>query len=112
MNKNNFDVVVIGSGPGGYVCAIRLAQLGFNTAIIEKYNSLGGTCLNVGCIPSKSLLDSSHHYEDIIKNAVSHGIEINGKINLNFNKMIERKNSVVNQTVKGIDFLMNKNKNG
>ena len=110
MNKNNFDVVVIGSGPGGYVCAIRLAQLGFNTAIIEKYNSLGGTCLNVGCIPSKSLLDSSHHYEDIIKNAVSHGIEINGKINLNFNKMIERKNSVVNQTVKGIDFLMNKNK--
>ena len=110
MNKNNFDVVVIGSGPGGYVCAIRLAQLGFNTAIIEKYNSLGGTCLNVGCIPSKSLLDSSHHYEDIIKNAVSHGIEINGKINLNFNKMIDRKNSVVNQTVKGIDFLMNKNK--
>ena len=110
MNKNNFDVVVIGSGPGGYVCAIRLAQLGFNTAIIEKYNSLGGTCLNVGCIPSKSLLDSSHHYEDIIKNAMSHGIEINGKINLNFNKMIERKNSVVNQTVKGIDFLMNKNK--
>ena len=110
MNKNNFDVVVIGSGPGGYVCAIRLAQLGFNTAIIEKYNSLGGTCLNVGCIPSKSLLDSSHHYEDIIKNAVSHGIEIKGKVNLNFNKMIDRKNSVVNQTVKGIDFLMNKNK--
>ena len=68
MSTNKFDVVVIGSGPGGYVCAIRLSQLGFKTAIIEKYNSLGGTCLNVGCIPSKSLLDSSHHYHDILKN--------------------------------------------
>ena len=76
MSENKFDVVVIGSGPGGYVCAIRLAQLGFKTAIIEKYKSLGGTCLNVGCIPSKSLLDSSHHYEDIIKHAENHGIEI------------------------------------
>ena len=81
MSKNKFDVVVIGSGPGGYVCAIRLAQLGFKTAIIEKYNSLGGTCLNVGCIPSKSLLDSSHHYDDILKHASNHGIEISGKIN-------------------------------
>ena len=110
MNENSFDVVVIGSGPGGYVCAIRLSQLGFKTAIIEKYQSLGGTCLNVGCIPSKSLLDSSHHYDDIIKNASNHGIEINGEINLNFEKMIDRKNKIVNQTVKGIDFLMNKNK--
>lgn len=110
MSQNKYDVVVIGSGPGGYVCAIRLSQLGFNTAIIEKYNSLGGTCLNVGCIPSKSLLDSSHHYHDILKNASTHGIEINGEIKLDFHKMIERKNSVVNQTVKGIDFLMNKNK--
>ena len=74
MSENKFDVVVIGSGPGGYVCAIRLAQLGFKTAIIEKYKSLGGTCLNVGCIPSKSLLDSSHHYEDIIKHAENHFI--------------------------------------
>ena len=110
MSKNKFDVVVIGSGPGGYVCAIRLAQLGFKTAIIEKYNSLGGTCLNVGCIPSKSLLDSSHHYDDILKNVMNHGIEIDGEIKLNFSKMIERKNSVVNQTVKGIDYLMDKNK--
>ena len=110
MSENKFDVVVIGSGPGGYVCAIRLAQLGFKTAIIEKYKSLGGTCLNVGCIPSKSLLDSSHHYEDIIKHAENHGIEISGKINLNFKKMIERKDGVVQQTVKGIDYLMNKNK--
>ena len=109
MIENKFDVVVIGSGPGGYVCAIRLAQLGFKTAIIEKYKSLGGTCLNVGCIPSKSLLDSSHHYDDIMNHAVNHGIEISGEINLNFNKMIERKNGIVNQTVKGIDYLMKKN---
>ena len=109
MSTNKFDVVVIGSGPGGYVCAIRLSQLGFKTAIIEKYNSLGGTCLNVGCIPSKSLLDSSHHYHDILKNASKHGIEIDGEVKLDFNKMIDRKNNVVSQTVKGIDFLMDKN---
>ena len=110
MSLNKFDVVVIGSGPGGYVCAIRLAQLGFKTAIIEKYNSLGGTCLNVGCIPSKTLLDSSHHYHDIMKNANSHGIEIDGEVKLDFQKMIDRKNKVVDQTVKGINFLMDKNK--
>jgi len=110
MNLNKFEVVVIGSGPGGYVCAIRLAQLGFKTAIIEKYNSLGGTCLNVGCIPSKTLLDSSHHYHDIMKNAHSHGIEIDGEVKLDFQKMIDRKNKVVDQTVKGINFLMDKNK--
>ena len=110
MLENKFDVVVIGSGPGGYVCAIRLAQLGFKTAIVEKYKALGGTCLNVGCIPSKSLLDSSHHYDDILKHALNHGIEISGKINLNFKQMIQRKDGVVEQTVKGIDYLMNKNK--
>ena len=109
MSENKFDVVVVGSGPGGYVCAIRLAQLGFKTAIIEKYKSLGGTCLNVGCIPSKSLLDSSHHYDEILNHAENHGIEISGKVNLNFKKMIERKDGVVQQTVKGIDYLMNKN---
>ena len=86
------------------------AQLGFKTAIIEKYNSLGGTCLNVGCIPSKTLLDSSHHYHEIIKNAYSHGIEIDGEVKLDFQKMIDRKNKVVDQTVKGINFLMDKNK--
>ena len=106
----HFDVVVIGSGPGGYVCAIRCAQLGMKTAIIEKYNSLGGTCLNVGCIPSKSLLDSSHHYHEAIHNFSTHGIEIEGNIKVDLKKMISRKNSVVDQTTKGIDFLMSKNK--
>lgn len=106
---DSFDVVVIGSGPGGYVAAIRCAQLGLKTAIIEKYSTKGGTCLNVGCIPSKTLLDSSHHYEDAQKHFADHGIELNGEINLNFKKMMERKTSVVDQTTKGIDFLMDKN---
>ena len=106
---NSFDVVVIGSGPGGYVSAIRCAQLGMKTAIIEKYNTMGGTCLNVGCIPSKALLDSSHHFEEATKNFSNHGININGEISLDFNKMISRKNDVVSQTTKGIEFLMNKN---
>ena len=106
---NSFDVVVIGSGPGGYVSAIRSAQLGMKTAIIEKYSTMGGTCLNVGCIPSKALLDSSHHYEEATKNFSNHGINIEGKISLDFGKMISRKNNVVSQTTKGIDFLMNKN---
>ena len=106
---NSFDVVVIGSGPGGYVSAIRCAQLGMKTAIIEKYSTMGGTCLNVGCIPSKALLDSSHHYEEATKNFSNHGINIEGEISLDFVKMISRKNDVVSQTTKGIDFLMNKN---
>ena len=106
---DSFDVVVIGSGPGGYVSAIRCAQLGMKTAIIEKYSTMGGTCLNVGCIPSKALLDSSHHFEEASKNFSNHGININGEISLDFNKMISRKNDVVSQTTKGIDFLMNKN---
>ena len=105
-----FDVAIIGSGPGGYVAAIRCAQLGMKTALIEKYNSLGGTCLNVGCIPSKSLLDSSHHYEDATKHFSEHGIELKGKININFKQMIDRKASVVETTTKGIDYLMKKNK--
>ncbi|MCH2490808.1 MAG: dihydrolipoyl dehydrogenase [Flavobacteriales bacterium] len=107
---SKYDVAVIGSGPGGYVAAIRCAQLGMKTAIIEKYNTLGGTCLNVGCIPSKALLDSSHHYEDAMKHFEEHGIEIPGEVKLNFKKMIDRKQAVVDQTTKGIDFLMNKNK--
>jgi dihydrolipoamide dehydrogenase len=107
---SKYDVAVIGSGPGGYVAAIRCAQLGMKTAIIEKYNTLGGTCLNVGCIPSKALLDSSHHYEDAIKHFEEHGIEIPGEVKINFKKMIARKASVVEQTTKGIEFLMNKNK--
>ena len=105
-----FDVAVIGSGPGGYVAAIRCAQLGLKTALIEKYNTLGGTCLNVGCIPSKALLDSSHHFEDATKHFETHGIEIPGEIIANLSKMIARKDSVVEQTTKGIEYLMDKNK--
>ncbi|WP_158978075.1 dihydrolipoyl dehydrogenase [Cellulophaga sp. L1A9] len=105
-----YDVAIIGSGPGGYVAAIRCAQLGMKTAIIEKYSTLGGTCLNVGCIPSKALLDSSHHYEDAIKHFEEHGIEISGDIKLNLEKMISRKQGVVDMTTKGIEFLMDKNK--
>ena len=107
---STYDVAVIGSGPGGYVAAIRCAQLGMKTVLVEKYSSLGGTCLNVGCIPSKALLDSSHHYEDAIKHFEDHGIEIPGEVKVNLQKMIERKQSVVDQTVDGIKFLMNKNK--
>ena len=105
-----FDVIIIGSGPGGYVAAIRCAQLGMNTAIVEKESTLGGTCLNVGCIPSKALLDSSHHYETIMHDSQEHGIHIQGGVSLDFKAMIDRKQSVVDQTVKGIDFLMDKNK--
>ena len=107
---NQYDVVVIGSGPGGYVAAIRCAQLGMKTAIIEKYATLGGTCLNVGCIPSKALLDSSHHYEDAVKHFEEHGIEIPGEVKINLEQMIARKQSVVDQTTKGVKFLMDKNK--
>ena len=104
-----YDVVVIGSGPGGYVAAIRCAQLGFKTAMIEKYDTLGGTCLNVGCIPSKALLDSSEHFHNAEVNFKIHGIDIN-KPKVNIKQMIQRKAEVVDQTVKGVDFLMNKNK--
>jgi len=107
---STYDVAVIGSGPGGYVAAIRCAQLGLKTAIIEKYATMGGTCLNVGCIPSKALLDSSHHYEDALKHFEDHGIEIPGEVKLNLEKMMNRKASVVEQTTKGIEFLMDKNK--
>ena len=106
---DKFDVVVIGSGPGGYVAAIRCAQLGLKTAIIEKYNTLGGTCLNVGCIPSKALLDSSHHYHDAVHHFEKHGIQAKG-LAIDFKQMIARKDEVVSQTCSGIDFLMDKNK--
>jgi len=105
-----YDVTVIGSGPGGYVAAIRLAQLGFKTAIVEKYNTLGGTCLNVGCIPSKAMLDSSEHFHNATHNFKTHGIDISGKIEVNLKQMVERKNGVVKQTCDGIEFLMKKNK--
>ncbi|NLP57433.1 dihydrolipoyl dehydrogenase [Lutibacter sp. B1] len=105
---STYDVAVIGSGPGGYVAAIRCAQLGLKTAIIEKYNTLGGTCLNVGCIPSKALLDSSHHYYDATKHFSTHGIDVKG-LEVNFKQMIDRKNEVVAQTSGGINYLMDKN---
>ncbi len=106
---SSFDVVIIGSGPGGYVAAIRCAQLGMKTAIIEKYSTLGGTCLNVGCIPSKALLASSHHYSEIAHFA-EHGIEVSGEVIVNLEKMIARKQAVVDQTSGGVKFLMDKNK--
>ena len=106
---SSYDVVVIGSGPGGYVAAIRCAQLGFKTALVEKYDALGGTCLNVGCIPSKALLDSSEHYHNAIKNFEQHGILV-GDVAVDFGQMVKRKGEVVNQTVQGLDFLMKKNK--
>lgn len=106
---SQFDVTVIGSGPGGYVAAIRAAQLGFKTAIIEKYPTMGGTCLNVGCIPSKALLDSSEHFENAKHNFANHGIIIN-EPKADLGRMVERKNEVVDQTTKGIKFLMDKNK--
>ncbi len=107
---NTYDVAVIGSGPGGYVAAIRCAQLGMKTAIIEKYNTLGGTCLNVGCIPSKALLDSSHHYHDAIAHFEEHGIEISGTVKANLEKMIARKQNVIDTNTAGIKYLMDKNK--
>ena len=105
----SFDIVVIGSGPGGYVAAIRAAQLGFKTAIIEKYATLGGTCLNVGCIPSKALLDSSEHFYNAKHKFEAHGITI-GKMAVDMATMIQRKNDVVSQTCAGVEYLMKKNK--
>lgn len=105
----DYQVAVIGSGPGGYVAAIRCAQLGMKTAIIEKYDTLGGTCLNVGCIPSKALLDSSEHFHNAEHTFKTHGIDIN-KPKVNLKQMIGRKADVVKQNVEGIDYLMKKNK--
>jgi len=104
-----FDVTVIGSGPGGYVAAIRCAQLGFKTAIIEKYPTLGGTCLNVGCIPSKALLDSSEHFHNAIHNFREHGI-LTDSVQADLDQMIKRKDGVVKANVDGVNFLMKKNK--
>ena len=107
--ENNFDLVVIGGGPGGYVCAIRAAQLGLKTACIESRGSLGGTCLNVGCIPSKSLLNLSENYRKAKKDFKQQGIEIEG-IKLNIEKMMSNKNKSIQVLTKGVEFLFKKNK--
>ncbi len=106
--SNKFQVVVIGGGPGGYVCAIRLAQLGFKTACIESRGSLGGTCLNVGCIPSKSLLNLSEEFHKV-QNLSNKGIEI-GEVKLNLPKMMKNKDKAVTILTKGVEFLLKKNK--
>ncbi len=104
-----YDLIVIGSGPGGYIAAVRASQLGSKVALIEKYSTLGGTCLNVGCIPSKALLDSSHHYYDAVNHFEEHGITV-GKPKFDFGKMVDRKAKVVETTTGGIKYLMDKNK--
>src|SRR6476660_7992688 len=103
------DVVIIGGGPGGYVAAIRAAQLGLNTVCVEMDKTLGGTCVNVGCIPSKALLSSSEHYEFAQHTAAAHGIKLGG-IELDLDTMLKRKDDVVGQNTKGIEFLFRKNK--
>ena len=107
--ENNFDVIVIGSGPGGYVAAIRSAQLGLKTACIETRKTLGGTCLNIGCIPSKSLLNASEMYRKTQNEFKSLGIET-GDVKLNLSKMMDNKNKSVLTLTKGIEFLFKKNK--
>lgn len=104
-----YDVIVIGSGPGGYVAAIRCAQLGMKTACIEKYSTLGGTCLNVGCIPSKALLDSSEHYHNAAHTFETHGIKLSN-LKVDFKQMIARKTKVVEENTAGITYLFKKNK--
>ena len=105
--ENNFDVIIIGGGPGGYVCAIRAAQLGLKTACIESRGSLGGTCLNVGCIPSKSLLNLSENYHKAKKDFNNQGIEISD-IKLNINKMMSNKDKSVQVLTKGVNFYLKK----
>ena len=104
-----FDAIVIGSGPGGYVCAIKLAQLGIKVACVEGNTSLGGTCLNVGCIPSKALLNASHNYHNSVENFSKMGIEVDPPV-VNWSKMLSYKKSMINDNTKGIEYLFKKNK--
>ncbi|MFA4980434.1 MAG: dihydrolipoyl dehydrogenase, partial [Sphingobacterium sp.] len=104
-----YDLVVIGSGPGGYVAAIRSAQLGYKTALVEKYDTLGGTCTNVGCIPTKAILDSTHHYHEAQHHFAAHGIQVAG-LSVDFDRLYARKDKVVLQNTQGLNFLMKKNK--
>ncbi len=107
--SENFDVIVIGAGPGGYVCAIRAAQLGLKVACVEKRETLGGTCLNVGCIPSKALLQSSEEFEHTQHALKDHGVLVEG-VKLDLARMLARKGEVVTANVKGVEFLFKKNK--
>ncbi|MAQ71789.1 MAG: dihydrolipoyl dehydrogenase [Alphaproteobacteria bacterium] len=109
MSENKFDVIVIGSGPGGYVCAIRCAQLGLKTACVEKRETLGGTCLNIGCIPSKALLQASEKYEEAEKHLGKMGVKIS-KMSLDLEAMMGHKDDVVKSNTQGIEFLFKKNK--
>ena len=106
--SEKFQAVVIGGGPGGYVCAIRLAQLGIKTACVESRKTLGGTCLNIGCIPSKSLLNLSENFHKA-KHLANLGIEVS-RVKLNLKKMMQNKDKVVTDLTKGIEFLFKKNK--
>lgn len=108
--ENRYDIIVIGSGPGGYTAAIRASQLGYKVAIVEKYSTLGGTCTNVGCIPAKALLDSTEHFHKAKEEFEVHGIELNNGLNLNFEQFIKRKDGVVKSNVSGLSYLMKKNK--
>jgi dihydrolipoamide dehydrogenase len=110
MSSLNYDVVIIGGGPGGYIAAIRAAQLGLKTACIEKRNTLGGTCLNVGCIPSKALLESSEHYHQTQHQFKQHGIKFSGPVEIDIPTMLKRKNDIVRQLTQGIAGLFKKNK--
>ena len=106
---NKFDAIVIGSGPGGYVCAIKLAQLGIKVACVEGNTTLGGTCLNVGCIPSKALLNASHNYHNAVENFSKMGIEVDPPV-VNWSKMLSYKESMIKDNTKGIEYLFKKNK--
>lgn len=109
MPEHTHDLLVIGAGPAGYVSAIRAAQLGLNTAIVDKEQQLGGTCLRVGCIPSKAMLESSHKFEDATKHFKDHGIDV-GEVSLDLDKMLKRKEKVVKTLTTGVAGLMKKNK--
>ncbi len=107
---DTYDLVVIGTGPGGYVCAIRAAQLGLKVACVEKRETLGGTCLNIGCIPSKALLQSSERFEEARRKLAEHGVSVAGEVKLDLGRMLARKGEVVSANVKGVEFLFRKNK--
>src|ERR1700740_2728403 len=106
---DTYDIIIIGGGPGGYVAAIRAAQLGMKTACVESRDRLGGTCLNVGCIPSKALLQSSEKYEEANHSLAAHGVKLSG-VALDLDTMLARKDKVVNDITKGVEFLFRKNK--